>query len=85
MSQSVEFLRSQQTLLNLPQPVYRNVQFYQRAVKGALNSGNPEAVKSTSAQYGVYAALSGRAAYPFQLAPEPQSSVNTHVCQLNLY
>lgn len=86
MSQaSVQFLQDQQQLLNLPQPVFRNVGFYQQATKAAVATGHPEAVKSTAAQFGVYSALSGRGAYDFQLAPEPQSAVNTHVCQLNMY
>ncbi len=85
MSQSLEFLRMQQSLLNLPQHFVRNAQFYQRAAQSAVASGHPEAVKSTAAQYGIFAAVAGRAAYPFMLAPEPQNAVNTHICQLNLY
>ncbi len=84
MSQSAEFLKTQRSLVDLPQPVFRNSAFYQQAVRSAVNAGGPVAVKNTAAQYGVYAAVSGAGAHPFQLAPEPQAT-NMHICQHNMY
>lgn len=80
-NQSIQFLQSQQTLVSLPQPVARNLQFFNAAVRGAVNSGNNEAVKNTAAQYGVMAALSGAGAYNFQLAPKQQNPFSSTTYQ----